>query len=449
MTCPFDCLRLYINTAPNHDSDQDPLENHTATVLEYLSSYQTLTKEDKMDDRTSSFYNMMKYLVSRCWEKMNRRMFQWQSKGFIHNLTSIDNERFMSDSAQYMSSIGPPKRMDTALTKAIVDLHASIIDKTLTNSVFPLQGFPKLAAACRRVQESERRDQERVYSQDNCVEFHVLLVSVLKGYCDALDNWNKSKKKFSLGMQTQDEYIKLRLQYAVNVYNFGHLLWRIAYSQALRDHLGMLVAHSQLATPTYAGYQRGEYRTSASSEDSGGHAARDEDEEAHELQELITRGGISLVYQRWIQLQVTQWAALDILSSYSRHATNSLQSIDMSICLLSTTRQNHGSLDDWRTVIEKLVNQPPATFIPSASISDLDAKLVIGVMETKIIYFARRKSNSIFFQFTDNETTGLVVHHHAIDLIGQRHCEAVLACLRKYLDRLLSPQHPAYQVIKV
>jgi len=274
VTCPFDCLRLYINAAPNHDSDQDLLQNHTATVLEYLTSYQTLTKEDKTEDRTSSFYNMMKYLVSRCWEKMNRRMFQWQSKGFIHNLTSIANERFTSDSAQYMSSIELPKRMDTALTKAIVDLHASIIDKTLTNSAFPSQGFPKLAATCQRVRESQRSDRERVYSQENCAEFHVLLGSVLKGYRDALDKWSKLKNKVSLGAQTQDEYIKLRLQYAVDVYNFGHVLWRIAYSQALRDHLGMLVAHSQLVIPTYAGYQRGEYRTSASSEDSGGHAAR-------------------------------------------------------------------------------------------------------------------------------------------------------------------------------
>ena len=99
-------------------------------------------------------------------------------------------------------------------------------------------------------------------------------------------------------------------------------------------------------------------------------------------------------------------------------------------------------------MIEKLVNQPPATFLPSAS-SELDAKQVMQVMETQIIHYAQRNSNSIFFQFTDNETTGLVVHHHPIDIIGQRHCEAVLMCLIKYVDKLLSPQHPAYQVIKV
>jgi hypothetical protein len=35
-------------------------------------------------------------------------------------------------------------------------------------------------------------------------------------------------------------------------------------------------------------------------------------------------GGIALVFQRWIQLQVTQWAALDILLSYSHQAAIAL-----------------------------------------------------------------------------------------------------------------------------
>jgi len=96
------------------------------------------------------------------------------------------------------------------------------------------------------------------------------------------------------------------------------------------------------------------------------------------LQELIIRGGITMVYQRWIQLQVTQWAALDILSTYSRRATNTLQSVDMSICLLSTARQNYGRLDDWRTMIEKLVDQPPQPFFrvpPQSSMLNRSCKL--------------------------------------------------------------------------
>jgi hypothetical protein len=63
-------------------------------------------------------------------------MFQWQSKGFMHHLTSIANECFMSNSTQYMSLIKHPKRMDTALIKLIINLHASIIDGSLTDGGF-------------------------------------------------------------------------------------------------------------------------------------------------------------------------------------------------------------------------------------------------------------------------------------------------------------------------
>jgi len=396
---------------------------------------------------------MMKYMVSRCWQKMNRRMYQWQSKGFTHYLTSIAIENFMSDSAQYMSSIEAPKRMDTALTKSIIDLHTSIVHEELTNHVFPQQGFPNLAAACERVRLSKREEQLRVYSKDTCVEFHLLLVYVLQGYRDALHEWSKMEKTQQRGQAvTANEYHMLRLQYAVEVYNFGHLLWRIAYSQALRDHLGMLTKYQQIIVPTSAGHMRGDYCAHASSKGECGQAARDDDEEAEELQELIQRGGIPLVYQRWIQLQVTQWAAIDILSSYSRRAHSALQNVDMSIRLLSVTRQRSGTMDDWRAVIEKLVSQQHLIpFIPATSVSELNATEVVKFMERQILYHAKLNSNPIFRKFAkkpENEED-FVVHRCKITLDGQRHCEAVLACLMKYLKKLLNPQSPAYKAIKV
>jgi hypothetical protein len=90
--------------------------------------------------------------------------------------------------------------------------------------------------------------------------------------------------------------------------------------------------------PTYEGYKQGKYHTPCGSEGSGGQAAQDGDEEAEELQELTQQGGKPLVYQRWIQLQVTQWATLDILLilgfSYSIFFQASRNTSSRCLCVL-------------------------------------------------------------------------------------------------------------------
>jgi len=86
--------------------------------------------------------------------------------------------------------------------------------------------------------------------------------------------------------------------------------------------------------------------------------------------------------------------------------------------------------------------------IPGTSVSELDAKQVVKVMETQITHHAQRSSNPIVFYFVEKETAHLVVHRRPITLVGQKHCEAELACLMQFTDRLLSPQNPAYELIK-
>jgi hypothetical protein len=56
--------------------------------------------------------------------------------------------------------------------------------------------------------------------------------------------------------------------------------------------------------------------------------------------------------------------------------------------LLFVTHQNHGSMNDWQAMIKKLVDQQhlTTTIISGTFISELNAKKVVKVMKTQIIY---------------------------------------------------------------
>ena len=412
-----------------------------------------------MGERIASFHNMMKYMVACCWQKMYRRMCKWQSKGFKHYLVSVSDNAIKSDPTGYMSTMTtrPPKRMDSALNKAIIDLHSTIAQDRRKIPGFSQPGLLKLAAACERVQSSKRDEQRRVYGQDTCVEFHQFLIAVLDGYRNALDEWNSlneeaknkpgGEKRQNANVKGRNEKanekdatpVRSQRQCAIDIYNFGHLLWRIAYSQTLRDHLGLLEANEQIRTPTYAMYERGGYRTSASSKIGvDREAARtplETDEEAQELQQLTERGGIALVFQRWIQLQVTQWAALDILSSYSHQAATTLQDADMSVSLLAMKGRSTHKMKNWRDMIKELVDEHIAeTFLPSNHIAELQAETVIKIIEGHI----NLGNRPIFKKFRTDQP----------ELHTQIHCEAALACFIKYPHRSQIPAD-AYKVVKV
>ena len=395
---------------------------------------------------------MMKYIVACCWQKMHRRMSQWQSKSFTSLLTCISDDALRWDSNNYASSMGHPKRMDSALIKSIVDLHNSIVQDKLQIPGFSSSGLPKLAAMCQRVRSSQREEGVRVYTKDTCVEFHQFVVAVLKGYRDALMKWQKkydvAKKaqtgKVQWGHEKTAEYIELRVACATDVYNFGHLLWRIAYSQALRDHLELLAANQRIAPPIYAHYNEGFYtRADSGDGETAGQdrAGQEAEEEAQELQQLMERGGVVSVYQRWIQLQVTQWAAFDVLSSYSRRAAISLQGADISISLLSMNPRHRGKMKDWRVMIRQLVRQrlTQTSILHDNITSALDAEKVIGVIEEKIQQNAAPGAHTIFRKFEKD----------CPDLYCHIHCEAVLAYLLKYADSALIPKSLAYEGIKV
>jgi hypothetical protein len=103
-------------------------------------------------------------------------------------------------------------------------------------------GLTNLQAAFRNVLVQEPQADVDPYNRDTCVEFHQLLVSSLHGYLKAQEMFKKK-----LGM---DE--GAQVECARKVWNFSYLLWRIAHSQILWDHLAVLNLARRLTLPTFS-----------------------------------------------------------------------------------------------------------------------------------------------------------------------------------------------------
>jgi hypothetical protein len=110
-----------------------------------------------------------------------------------------------------------------------------------------------------------------------------------------------------------------RAKYALQVLQFGRLLWRIAYSQMLIHHLQLLEAAHFLHTPVDDNMRYiGDDTSLATSHSTDGDEV---DDEVDDTAEDVERGGpvqethsAAYKFRRWIQLLVSHWAALDILT---------------------------------------------------------------------------------------------------------------------------------------
>jgi hypothetical protein len=480
-----------------------------------------MTRDGKLDARNDSFHNMMKYMVSRCWRKMDRRMAQWHSAGFMHHLTDISGIEDIFH--KYASGSSSPKRKDSTLARTIIDLHTSIVTDNRQLPGFPSAGYPKLAAACEEVLSPQNDGQLRVYRSDTWLEFHHLLVDTLNGYIGALvkrSKLEKSMKDARKKCETQEkewqrqdterqqkeermekerqeeeqaEEMKRpkkktkkigdeekrrkalerkaereswreaesgavknreeeRLNHTLDIFNFSHLLWRIAFSQALRDHLGLLDSGAKLQVPTFERYNMGTYNMAVSGEERNDYLARDEEggqasEEAQEVQQLTEHGGPISIFQRWIQLQVTQWRALDVISAFCGRALNVLEQVNLSISLLQVPRRTDCYMVNWREMIGGLVSaNAPANFnspgdpgsFSTTNPATLDAAAVIKLLEVKIKeYVVKAKRNSIFYKFWPS-VEDLT---YKILLSGTVHCEAALIFILVFPELFPGSEH--------
>jgi hypothetical protein len=103
-----------------------------------------------------------------------------------------------------------------------------------------------LLSACQKMQSMPRPDRKEqlkersgLYSRDTCFEFHQLLVSTLLDYGKALDKSDDAHGKH-LKQPNEQKLVQEMVDCANQIWERGRLLWAIAYSQILEDHLDVL-----------------------------------------------------------------------------------------------------------------------------------------------------------------------------------------------------------------
>jgi hypothetical protein len=160
--------------------DDDPLENHIATLSQYVANCRRL---DNMSTRTL-FGTFHKYLVATCWMKMLKRISHWYSEGFIYRLSLVD-EKLLQHEAPAVDHTKLTVHTDTKLSGLLVTAKEKINTAIMRwcpdiNMRSELGG---LLAACESMKllpqskinlDSQAPDQPGLYSKTTCVDFHRL-----------------------------------------------------------------------------------------------------------------------------------------------------------------------------------------------------------------------------------------------------------------------------------
>ena len=273
------------------------------------------------------------------------------------------------------------------------------------------------------------RGVSALYNKATCFEFHQLLVATLISYGKALDN-------FAAALTDHQKQPDLQnLVHRTNeIWTCTSLLWSIAYSRILENHLEILHQNGWLAAPTNRSYPiyscfttfertKDQVITTTDDEQGGNEGqeinALSADGQLSDLAEEDGEGGeegedtpVSLaeVYHWWIRLQVDRWQATRKITSM---LVRSPTSVDFTLLAIRDTlpRPVTSVMNPWSNTIRDLCNA-----------AGIDPGPVIVALGDRINKEASRQHcNPIFKIFATKKST----------YSAEVHCEAVLASLLK------------------
>ena len=434
----------------------DPLTNHIATLTEYVREYRAASESDK----TRFFHYATRYIIASCSSKMFRRIKHWSSVGFIYFLenASMDRAEQILDQGY---KISPSARKDSALAATLSILQRKG-DLTTIMADNPYDLTPLVSALDE--QNKPGGVPGAAYTKNTARCFHQLLLAVLKGYGRALRDLENARNRPAK-----------REARAQRVWNFAFVLWRIAYSRMLRDHLGTLAQRQMLPMPkfhhvdvnTYRAYswavskrmlakwdkdeadqakgdqdlaegdedqtKRDEDQTKRDEDQDEGDEDQtegDEDQAADVTDEEVPAGigGLSILgehkaYVEWLQLQVSHFAALDIISSM-KGSSDTAPAPDVAVSLLALPHPNITEVVPWKDMIQKLFPQPISVGEQSLSV---DAQAIINLIATLAKdYCAQDHADSVLHGFKDDNET--------LEFNATCHCEGVLTGLHACID---------------
>ena len=428
-------------------------------MAEYIGLVQSCGDEnDVMALLTPMF---VQYMVASSWRKMHRRISQWSAQGFIYHLSRVK---------------------ENALRAAIEPTVAAWRnDSRLSNRLITMEGynptFPSLLSACQNMQSmpwpsepGQSKERSGLYNTATCFEFHQLLVSTLVDYGKALDQLDDAHTTYS--NQPNGQNLAEMEKHIKKIWEYGELLWAIAYSRILEDHLGVLRKMGWLSLPvnektelksfsTFTGFKRkprlianppavrngGDVVVERCRDEAGqgggdtvkggedGDAVEGGDCEDDDVRSIIDNvmlsddKNLAKVYLDWIRLQVDRWQAPRKLTTFVRRVAEQ-HPIDLNVLAVRHPEPKtiHEAMEPWENTITdiygKIRNKRKE---PTAE----DVICVLNDTITKMGSGGRDGvPNSIFRKFDPTRAkTG--------QFQATVHCEAVLAALSRF------PSHAA------
>ena len=461
---------LLTDAVSDKRKDKDSLENHVATVAHYIDF--VLANKRNPDVMSHHLPHFTEYLLTRSWKKMRRRIHHWSSQGFIYQLSRVDETALRAAVEPAVS----PLRNDIPLAIKLVsldsdDLIRNVIKYKRTDQ--PLM-FSFLLTACQKMQarlRSDRQDQsgERLgepddsqdesddpqdksddpldepddplgepevsglYNRDTCVEFHQLLVSTLlslgKGldaYASALTNYRKDPESF----------VDLA-NHAGQVYDCVSLLWIIAYSRILENHLKVLHDKRWIKLPTnskekldkyiaFTKFQNDKDQVVALDGVDGGvedDESGEEDEDYLNIANKATSTGkldLAVAFREWIRLQVDRFQAARKITSFLKRT----RTPPVNLTLLAVRHPDSmiagEAMEPWRNTIRDIYSEIHG--------GAPEAEKTIRILETIIEREAHTNPKSIFAKFISD----------TYQYDASVHCEIVMAALKEYCGSVIA-----------
>jgi len=350
-------------------------------VAKYIELVQSHGGEhDVMALLTPAF---MQYMVGSSWQKMHRRITHWSAQGFIYHLSRVEENALRA-------------AVEPTVTAWRSDSHLSTM--FITNEEYS-STFPSLFSACQSMQSmpwpsepEQSKERSGLYNTATCFEFHQLLVSTLVDYGKALEKLADAHTAY---LQQQNELNLATMEtYVTDIWEYGLVLWAIAYSRILEDHLGVLHKFGWLPLPAndkteldlfsgFTGFKRkpkvmanppsmvgdeagqGDGDTVKGGEDGAGRDDEDGVEggtcENGDITSIIDNALLSAdnnfakVYLDWIRLQVDRWQAPRKITSFVRRVATQ-GTIDLNLLAVRHPQPMaiHEAMEPWENTITDL-----------------------------------------------------------------------------------------------
>ncbi|KAF8328010.1 hypothetical protein F5887DRAFT_1009523 [Amanita rubescens] len=210
--------------------DSISLQDHVATVFDYLNDYKDSSNWIKNGDR---FIN---YLLAACWRKMYQGISSWSGLGFVYSLKSLWN-LFEIRIKQYNFSKDSELAHRSLIDQGLADymVNNPVIMDALEQAFPPETPFLSEHQGFQALMMTAKSTEGPLYTKETAPQFHRLLLAALILFGFSLNdmfekNLNESDVEILEGKKSRFALVK----------NVTKLLYFILRSSAFNHHIRII-----------------------------------------------------------------------------------------------------------------------------------------------------------------------------------------------------------------